>query len=175
MQGLLGFSLLALLVLALMTASSAQEAAEQQQEERQLTLTKELVEYLLGVLSPQCRHEMEQALESQQKGDLSDACRQEVVYLAKQQIQQQEGDPELLQQHQQQQQQKQKPRTKKGPVAAPSNVILTMVGFFALAVAGIAAAIFYINSKRRGSWGERRSKGAKHTKKEMLAASQKKK
>jgi hypothetical protein len=118
---------------------------------------------------------MEQALESQQKGDLSDACRQEVVYLAQQQIQQQEGDPELLQQHQQQQQQKQKPRTKKGPVAAPSNVIFTMVGFFALAVAGITAAIFYINSKRRGSWGERRSKGTKHTKKEMLAALQKKK
>ena len=176
MQGLLSLTLLALLVLALTTASSAQEASEPQLEERQLTLTKELVEYLLGVLSPQCRYEMEQALESQQKGDLSDACRQEVVFLAQQHLQQQEGggDPDLLQQQQQQKQQKQ-PRAKKGPVAAPSNVILTMVGFFALAIAAIAAAGFYINS-RRGSWGQRRAnKGTKHTKKEMLAALQKKK
>ena len=157
------FFLVALLLLG--RGSIAQEG-----EPRQLQLTKELVEYLLGALSPPCRHELEQALDSQQKGDFTDECRQEVVYLAQQQMQQ-ENDAQ-----QQQPQQQQQPRSsKRGPPAAPSNVIFTMIGFFALAIAGIAAAVFYINSKR-GSWGEsRKSKGTKHLKKEMLAQMQKKK
>ena len=118
-----------------------------------VSLNRETVDALLQTLSPTCRVEFEQIIESQGGVDISMECKIEI-----QNTLQQMGGLNMEQQQQQQQQQQQEQeqfdrRKKKQTVPSKDGIhpLIYIFGFLILAVIAFTVAVFNVSSKQKGA------------------------
>jgi len=159
----MGFYRFLLSVFALAALVTAQGPNEPQQ----VPLTKDQLDHLLNVLSPQCRGELEQALDAQ--GDLSNTCQEEIqstlVNLQRQQGggAQRDGQDAAVGGGSRR-------AAAGGPKGSSTTVLLVIGGCVTAFIACIGAFIFWVNRQRAALSGKTKKQlGAKKAKREYLA------
>jgi dipeptide/tripeptide permease len=142
------FSFIVFVVVALAVSGSTVQANENEQQQQQQTvqLTREMVDALLQVLSPTCRVEMEGALGSQM--EISDECKYEIqrTLASFQNNGQQENDF----QGKEAEPPRKAPASPKAasPPAGGMSPLVYIFGFVAVAIAGVAGLVVYVNGQR---------------------------
>ena len=166
----MGFYRFLLTVFALAALVSAQGPNEPQQ----VPLTKDQLDHLLTVLSPQCRGELEQALDAQ--GDLSNTCQEEIqsTLVNLQRLKGRDPTAPFLDAERDGQDAAARSGSRRaaggGPKGSSTTVLLVIGGCVTAFIACIGAFVFWVNKQRAALSGKSRKQlGAKKAKREFLA------
>ena len=120
-----------------------------------VTLNRETVDAILQTLSPDCRVEFEQVIESQGNADISMECKIEIQNTLQQMggLNREAMEEQQQQQQQQQQEQQQFNRGKRKQKATSEGGIHPLVyifGFIVLVIIGICFAVYRVSTKEKG-------------------------
>ena len=124
-------------------------ARQAQQQPQQVALTREIVEGLLQVLTPNCRNELEAAIEAQQGIDLSDECKYE-IQMNLQEMGQGQGASQASPLQDGYEDEEVQPGSTTAPKDPPKPLVNPLVGIFLFVVALVGAvvfAVFHINGQ----------------------------
>ena len=121
-----------------------------------VTLNRETVDAILQTLSPDCRVEFEQVIESQGNADISMECKIEIQNT----LQQMGGlNREAMEQQQQQQQQQEQQQFNRGKRKQKTKAsseggihpLVYIFGFLVLVIIGIGFTVYRVSSKEKGA------------------------
>lgn len=144
-----------ILLVCLLCSSRAQDmmddpmGQQQQQQQQQITLTKEMVDNLLRVLSPPCRQELEMALEKPDT-DISNSCKGEIQNTlagGAQQGPNLSGEDENFPPPDAMGSGSRRGRRNTESKGNETMTIVSIVAFIVTFFAGLGGAAYYINSK----------------------------
>ena len=121
-----------------------------------VTLNRETVDAILQTLSPDCRVEFEQVIESQGNADISMECKIEIQNTLQQMggLNREAMEEQQQQQQQQQQEQQQFNRGKRKQKAKSEGGIHPLVyifGFLVLVIIGICLVVYRVSTKEKGN------------------------
>ena len=120
-----------------------------------VTLNRETVDAILQTLSPDCRVEFEQVIESQGNADISMECKIEIQNTLQQMGGLNREAMEEQQQQQQQQQQEQQQfnrgkRKQKAKSEGGMHPLVYIFGFLVVVIIGICLAVYRVSTKEKG-------------------------